>query len=239
MKQKSPSSTAKSRARSIYKSTFDYFIRPAHRSAEIDYYKSPTIRKELGATIKGISSPQPRGVILCGPVGSGKTSALSILFSAVLDHSADAVYQIFSNKKEGAEDPDFDWEYARARVRPELAYPYSYSNHAELIKRLRESSGKKEDWWDQQFIFIDDYGTGYSDNKGWNLYLEQLFFDYRWSHGLPVYVSTNYGVEELRALRRGEKGVELQRIIDRMCDARVNSTIVLLGESGRKKNNDQ
>lgn len=219
--QTSAVSTGQDRARSKYRSVFEQTIQPAHRNATLDYYKDQTIINELRATIESMSSDQPRGVILCGPVGSGKTSALSLLFQALLNHTADKLYANYGN---------FDFR----RIHTDIAFPYMYFTHARLVKKLRDESGSQEAWWYKKFIFIDDYGVKYDDTKGWNLYLEQLFFDHRSGHELPMYVSTNYTVGELKSMRKGKQGIELQRIIDRLCDDRINSTIVLLGESGRK-----
>lgn len=225
----------KQTVKSKFNEVFQKRVAPAHRQATLDHY-APQINKLLNSALKTLplSAAPTRGLILTGSVGTGKTSALGIIARAFITEAIDALF-------ERIEEGEFEDEYALEPIAKHGNF--YFCTHAELVKSLREDAGDAKAWWDMPMVIIDDYGVAYHDNAGWNLYLEQVFFDHRFKNRLPLWMSTNYTPSKLANIRDGkkvfnideEKAIALQRIIDRICDADLNQIINITGTSGRRQ----
>jgi len=179
---------------------------------QIDDQIKPIVKK----SIDSLFTNHPRGLILIGDVGCGKTSVLSVIIKEYIKRH-------FANKKIPDGHP------------PNIYANIKMVTHAELISKLRSENSENErvppiagQDWKKSIILIDDLGRGYDDKLGWNQTLQDEFFDFRWKNILPTFISTNYNKEELRSWPGWE------RIVDRIADPNWLTAVVVPGESRRK-----
>lgn len=169
-------------------------------------------------------SANPKGLLLSGPVGTGKTSALYVIFKHLL-------WMIFGERIAGEQRRDVPM--SADQIISGLGRQYSFLTHFELIRQLR-AYYERSNLNDEQpvifrvpLLFIDDLGRGYDDKSGWNVALLDEFFDHRYQHRLRVFVTTNKTPQELRAWDNWE------RVIDRLCDPSWMCTAIMAGKSKR------
>jgi hypothetical protein len=90
-----------------------------------------------------------------------------------------------------------------------------------------ENNDESPRYNDSRIMMIDDLGRAYEDKSGWNLSLQEEFFNYRWEHQLPTFVTTNYTSDDLR------KWEGWQRIVDRLGDKNWMTAYIIPGGSKR------
>jgi len=169
-----------------------------------------------------------KGLLLSGPVGTGKTSALYVLFKHL-------IWKFFrENIASQLEREESDRAPIESLIKC-LGRQFAFLTHFELIRQLR-AYYERSNLGDEQpeifrvpLLFIDDLGRGYDDKSGWNLALLDEFFDLRYQHRLRIFVTTNKTPQELRAWENWE------RIIDRLCDPSWMRTAMMGGKSKRTK----
>jgi DNA replication protein DnaC len=170
-----------------------------------------------------------KGLILMGPVGVKKSGSLALLLKYYLkQQEAKIQLQIAGYKKQrsGCEEVD---DYI---IKQWIGWAFSdfvFLTHADLVQHLRRHYGSEGDYGSRynqtlpnhlmrRYLFLDDFGRGFYDKSGWNLFLESEFWDYRYVNNLPVYLTTNYSQDQLKAMRQDHSQIEMTRIVDRLCD---------------------
>lgn len=179
-----------------------------------------------------------------GPVGTGKTALLWLIHAEYAKRMA-TVYATSEDVRKDAESQTDNWfkgDERQSAVEDKIEQYYLFRvrriialTHSELIQRLRSSvsdSGalsKSSALFDAEYILLlDDLGRGYDDKSGWNLSLQDEYFDYRWKNNLPTFVTTNLTRDQLRSWAGWE------RIVDRLGDPNWMSAFTLGGDSKRK-----
>jgi len=190
-------------------------LSPRHIEADVNKIDK-RIRPIVEASIDSLFTDKPRGLLLLGAVGCGKTSILSIVVK------------------------EYMRRYFAENEIPEGHFLNSYINlkfvtHAELISILRSAAAETDGIpplarydWKKGIILIDDLGRGYDDSSGWNQTLQDEFFDYRWRNKFPTFMTTNYNKEELLSWPGWE------RTIDRIADPDWLTAVVVPGDSRRR-----
>jgi len=188
----------------------------------------PSYRSTVEATINDLTSPHPRGLILSGSFGIGKTSILYLILLAHLTNCRELVTR-------GLTDPELD-----VLTQEQFNVLMSHENGAAFYTHLRlegilrnhfkDHNPRYDEWLPgplcRRFLFIDDLGLGYDTT--WNIALQNELFDYRWSHRLPTFATTMKTDKELRAWSGWD------RIIDRLCDPSYSRMAAAEGDSMRR-----
>lgn len=196
------------------------------------------IKAELFQSIDCLRSDKPTGLLLMGEVGCGKTSILNIIFeshlqtvkSEILNKYSKSALQILPDNNIYIKESD------RMRVlNPVTWASIGYYTHWQLLRILRECYDSEDtlDWrrWRQGgdfILLIDDFGAAYEDRSGWNLSLQDEFFDNRWKRKLPTFITTNFDGPRLRSMEGWE------RIVDRIADPSWITAVNVPGGSRRK-----
>lgn len=172
---------------------------------------APEYQEQVREVIDSLFSDKPKGIFLTGDVGTGKTSILRIIWKYVIS-GLTIEYWRSLRKQVKMYEPNMDHGLAGA-----IGWQYNFLTNWELVRDLRnltsdENRGFADDHVKTQFLFIDDLGRGFEDKSGWNLALQDEFFDARWQECLPTFISTNKTPDELR----GWEG--WSRIVDRLAD---------------------
>lgn len=216
------------------------FIAPRHHRS--DWKQVPaSVRKEAQTARDSLLTDNPRGILLMGPVGSGKTSILSLIIMDILRAAVKAVEtEGWQRWEQYSIDPDFDW---RRRAYNELNIDITSVTHSELIQQLRahfegERDGKiicgfPKDL-EKRIVFIDDLGVAHDDRSGWNLSLQLDYFDWRWRECLPTFITTNRTAVDGSPMYI-RSWPEWERIVDRICDPEFMTTLILNRESLRRE----
>lgn len=188
-----------------------------------------SFQPQIKQVIDGIFSDSPKGLLLTGDVGTGKTSILRVIWRFAIRGLMIQEYQrILSIQEEHKRDDAL----LDLSVRPFLAWRCEFTSNWQLVRDLREYVQERSDdympYTTSDFLFIDDLGRGYEDDKGWNLALQDEFFDVRWQSMKPVFISTNKTAQQLR------EWPGWSRIVDRLVDPSWTVT-VNMGEGSRRK----
>jgi DNA replication protein DnaC len=193
-------------AQSIYKRYFKYIFF-GHINSTSKFYES--YAPELAERLRGLTSSK-KGLLILGEKGVGKTSALAIVAKYYLQKKAERLIDVIGDKefqlaveKYGGSNGSFvspvilifKKEKKEGVVHPHVLLPMSmisleYLTHNQFITRLRNNPSH-EDWWDCELLLLDDIGRGQDDNSGWNISLQEEFFDYRWKRKLPTFITSN------------------------------------------------
>ena len=163
-----------------------------------------------------------KGIFLTGPVGTGKTHALyaitRLLIRRLVAQQLKAWGVVLEN-----DDPSIEGALG-INLRLGLIDHIKIVTHFEFIRQLREAISTERGMYGvfpESILMIDDLGRGHDDKSGWNLSLQDEFFDLRWKAGnKPVFITTNLTPNELRSWPGWT------RIIDRLCDPGWNETYV-------------
>ena len=163
-----------------------------------------------------------KGIFLSGRVGAGKTHALyaivRLFIQRLVTRQLRASGIVLEDDNPSTEDNIF------MSLRLNIADRIQIVTHFEFIRQLREAAATERGIYGlfpQSILMIDDLGRGHDDKSGWNLSLQDEFFDLRWKAGNePVFITTNLTPDELRSWPGWT------RIIDRLCDPAWNETYV-------------
>jgi DNA replication protein DnaC len=211
----------------------EFFWRPpaAFRNVNWDYFPS-SIRAAVNESIGSLYGYTPRGLLIMGPVGTGKTSLIwLIVLERIREYFSQCearLEQLRANYGEGWLDDLY--EETRRRL-------ITVIKHGDVVRELREHriadcAETFPEILRRRLICIDDLGVGHDDQVGWNLSLQEEWFDWRWENRLPLIITTNKG-------RSGEHGLRSwpgwARIVDRIADPEYMIAISLPGKSKRVK----
>jgi len=192
----------------------------AHWQLSWDKGHPPAVAKAK-ACLSSLLSDKPKGLILMGPQGCGKTALMALILQNYLGGCAEHI-------PEESHDPE-QWLRGEAN--------YAWLTHNDLIQQLRQGidqegfgRGLIPEWLKRWVLFIDDFGRAYE--HPWNLALQDEFFDLMWRQGRPLVLSTNKSYKELRAWPGWE------RIVDRICDP-AYSDIYSFGNNAKSKRNSE
>ncbi len=227
----------------LEKSLFNYAVGQfvAKRHHLVTWENVPLlVRKEARAAGDSLSTNNPHGLLILGPVGSGKTSVIALI---VIDHLRRVIKRVTSESWKDWQalsiDPDFrilEYTYQHLGLR------ITSVTHSELVQKLRAHFKAEDrgeivrgfpDDLEKRIVLIDDLGVAHDDRSGWNLSLQEDYFDWRWRENLPTFITTN------RAAKRESpdyirKWPGWERIVDRICDPEFMTTVVLNRESRRR-----
>lgn len=227
----------------LEKSLFNYAVGQfvAKRHHVVTWQDVPLlVRTEAQAARDSLFTTKPQGLLIMGPVGSGKTSVISLIVIDYIRRVIKAVAaESWKDWQELSIDPDFkilEYAYRHLRLRITLV------THTELVQKLRahfepEDRGRVVRGLpydlEKPIVLIDDLGIAHDDRSRWNLSLQQDYFDWRWRENLPTFITTN------RAAKRESpdyirKWPGWERIVDRICDPEFMTTVVLNRESRRR-----
>lgn len=198
-------------------------------------------------SIDSLFTTKPRGMFLTGPVGTGKTAILWLIREEYAKRMAE-VYatneDVLADARQDAAIRNFspidevDQSYIEDKL--EIYYrarmcSFQALTHTELIQELRNSVDENGEltrhtglFKKETILLLDDLGRGYDDKGGWNLSLQDEYFDLRWKNDSPTFVTTNLTGEQLRAWPGWT------RIIDRLVDPSWMQSCTVAGESKRK-----
>lgn len=198
---------------------------PAHRDASLEK-ADRRVQQEIKTVFLTKSVLPARGFVLVGPLGCGKSSDLAIILRIYLE-------RLLENTMETLKADADTWrleglrDYAGQIQRTGFLLPKIdafFMTHAELIRQLRDGGEIPL----RKLALIDDFGRGYDDKAGWNLSLQEEYFDWRWRFRLPTFITTNLTPVQLRSWAGWE------RIIDRIGDPGWMAALAVNRESGRK-----
>ena len=215
-------------AKSLFKQYWDEVKVPVrHRNlSETEVVEG--VWDQVVQSVESLLTPRPIGMLLLGPVGTGKTSLLWLIWRKYAQLVAQK-YAQDEEIQEEAEHEDVLYRWYRDRVNCVLLY-----THSELVQGLRQSvdeSGELSHYntlfRDGSILLLDDFGRGYNDKAGWNLSLQDEFFDWRWKNNLITFVTTNLTSQQLRSLPGWE------RVVDRLGDPAWMKAHTIGGKSKR------
>lgn len=225
---------------------------PTDISAPVfDYLKANTPQRFKDITFSGINkkyqadvesiidalfSDQPKGLFLTGDVGTGKTSILRVIWRYAVAGIACRDYQRILTKC----DDDYERERQLSVFRDDsiklISQKCEFVSNWQLVRDLRkhvEAEFSQAAHYTPHtlsgFLFLDDLGRGYEDASGWNLALQDEFFDARWQTTNPIFVSTNKSKTQLRDWKGWS------RIVDRLADASCMIMINMGDSISRRK----
>lgn len=219
----------KSRAQRL----FDYYVAEdmrrigqAHRDVTLAGMPDAVQEVVLGSA-ESFKTDSPHGLFLIGNVGTGKTSALIVLWKLIARIKALSVMEN-PNKK------DYQDEYRQ--LRSELGFIFMTQN--ELVSKLRDYAtdphsagsgyGEANLWYGPSILLLDDFGRAHDDKSGWNASLQFEYMDLRWRNKKPTFVTSNLDTQQLRSL-----GPAWEATIDRMGDASWMKGFTISGKSRR------
>ncbi|MFA5307413.1 MAG: hypothetical protein WC365_08250 [Candidatus Babeliales bacterium] len=225
---------------SVFKRLYQNAVSPSHQNATID---------KVNKLIRDSISPPPeKGSLIMGSVGTGKTSLMAIILRNYL---IDIEYRLKSLVDSGKAIIDYDSGYVHVLAtvdRPDgwqhiASYAsFWYGTQAQLVQTLRNYYMEGEEIQSVGFppslikdrIFIDDFGRAYSDQAGWNTYLQEEYIDFLWREKIPTYLTTNWTWADMQQCRSGLKYPTWQRVADRLCDSAWIGKIEIVGKSLRQ-----
>lgn len=209
-------------------SNLDPCLFPRGLAERIDEVVRQSLRPEEG---------KPTGLLLLGPVGTGKTSALHLAWRRYWLLCASTYYGSNGTLPVGGDDEDGIVEYLNERAWLPCTYPVHFYRHGELVKALRSAHdegrgglGAAVSPYHTGLVILDDFGRAYDDRAGWNEALQFEWFDWRWCHRLPTLISTNMTKEELN-----EQPGQWAAIVDRLADKRWMIPYSISGTSKRRQ----
>jgi len=199
---------------------FAEYLPHRHVNANLELV-SEEIRHHVQESIESLLSDSPKGLLLIGDVGCGKTSILAIVFKEYI-RRLDRHIQNRFQANIGSKDL------------PKLV------THGQMINCLRKLQEEDEftrptipKGLNATVLLIDDFGRGYDDKSKWNLSLQEEFIDYRWKGSRPTFITTNLSPAELRSWRGWE------RIVDRIADPDWMTALTVPGSSRRRRSSEQ
>lgn len=193
-------------------------------TSRMDRLSDKMVRVLHGA-VDVLFSDKPKGLFLMGGVGSGKTSFLYLLHKAIFERHVDTLFE--RGAFQGYETGEGD-SVAVIALR---GLDTGFITHMELISKLRKDPDE-ESYKTRRGLMVDDFGRSYEDAKGWNIAIQDEFFDYRWKNMLVTFLTSNYTPEDLRKM----PGYE--RIVDRLADKDWITPIIMPGKSKRLENDN-
>lgn len=188
-----------------------YFYR-RHQKAELSKV-SKQFQVELRECADCLLSENPHGLVIIGDVGVGKTSMMSVLLRLIAEN-------IFRDKLERFGINRVLCDRAK-HICDDIQYGCVLVTHYDLVKSLRDdpdslAGGGFPYDLSAYLLMIDDLGRAYDDKAGWNVRLQDEFFDTRWNLGLPTIITTNKSSLDLN------EWPEWRRIVDRITDKSWN-----------------
>ncbi len=199
---------------------------PRHVQASIGEVDKK-IRSVIQSIIKALYTDDQKGAYIMGNIGSGKSSILAILFKAAIDHK-------FKRVKEWLKENNRD-TLSHYNAPKFFAFNLIYMTHSELIRVLREHIKNNEyssmvpyNLREADIVFIDDFGRAFDDKAGWNVSIQDEFFDWRWVNKKPIFLTSNYRPETIKEWEG------YGRIISRITDPGYADIIQVPGGDRRK-----
>jgi DNA replication protein DnaC len=209
------------------------YFEKRHRSGSWQWYENNS-RKIMMQRAENLRTDDPLGLLLLGPIGSGKTSALALVVQHHVQKRLSQATQITKHWAERTDDKD--WARAAARYHN---FGLTVFTHGEFVTALRahKETHKHATSYPIELrapiVIIDDLGRGFEDQGDWNMYLQDEWFDWRWRAGLPLLITSNKTDEPGPRCIRSWLGWE--RIVDRICDPAFMTTVVINNESRRRR----
>lgn len=147
------------------------------------------------------------GIILGGPVGTGKTHVMMAMLNDI-----DAANQPVLKVKNDGLETYTPW------------HTYYYWKATDLAAALRKAVASNEDPSGDakcaELLFVDDLGTEYEKAGSDFVYAAfQEIFDYRWANMLPIFVTTNMDASAIekaygdRVLSRWRGSCKMLRLV--------------------------
>ncbi|MDS1030133.1 ATP-binding protein [Bacillota bacterium LX-D] len=153
---------------------FDYYPQKKIDQEELTYYevakRTYNAAKDFTASI--INNDFTKGLLLCGPVGSGKTFLASIITNILLTNNKQVLFSIV---------PD---------LLDEIRSTYGKQNDQDLNELDLTNAARKA-----EILVLDDLGAhNYTE---WSINKIYSIINYRANNNLPVIVTTNLEIVEL------------------------------------------
>lgn len=213
--------------REYYWPKVEKILGPRHIMASIEEVDK-RIRPKIQSIIDNLYTDGRKGAYIMGNIGSGKSSVLSILFKAAIEHKFRRVVDwLRENGREHVA------HYNAPSI--EMDFKLIYITHSELIREIRghikehdESSMIPYRLANADIIFIDDFGRAYDDKAGWNVSIQDEFFDWRWVNKKHLFITSNYRPDTIREWEG------YGRIISRITDPGYADIIQVPGGDRRK-----
>jgi len=210
---------------------------PRHARATIHHPNiSDELRGAITDSVASVISGKPRGLLLMGDVGVGKTSLLFIIWRRLMKLGAmklvmwHKLHGGLKVHKNGSTTPSH-WLILQKQTHSLLrTFGCTKQTHSELVEGLRDGTNQIGSTLNNaRPLLIDDFGRSYADSRGWNVSLQDSLFDLRWRCGHPTYVTTNLTPEGMRSMGR-----EWDAIVDRIADPAWMEAWTIGGPSQRK-----
>lgn len=174
-------------------------------------------KKIVEMSVDSLFTAHPKGLVLTGAVGTGKTAMCCLALESV----ADKLIELFTSQFkliDGADISQLPDQYA-CWFHSQLSV--LYITEFQLIRKITQWTKGKEtwDWADYakyQLIVLDDFGRAHRTD--WSRTILDEFIDWLWSNNIPIWVSTNYHYEVLDEMRQPDSSSEYKRIVDRLLD---------------------
>ena len=217
-------------AQQLYESWFSPYSQERLSSSEWDRVEPDLTSTALGC-VESLFTPNPRGLLLLGPIGTGKTSVLWLIRRELIIRTA--------NRHPGpgsdfVESENFTW--ADNLIRQHWltwAAGASWDTYREMVSTLRRYAKDNDDdglarLYGRRVMFIDDLLRAEDEDAHWNASLMFELIDYRWRHKLPTFVTTNKTGTQLRSFSD-----DWSATIDRLADPSWTTTWTIGGKSKR------
>jgi len=202
------------------------------RNTKFDMFDD-ALKPVLQRVVLNLLNNEPVGLLLMGDIGVGKTAALWWLSNIYLTKLYIDQLGILS------ENLDFDYLRTRLSAIEFLKTPFYLSRGCEVKTafqhttnmrfNFQNNSEYKEmgEFYKYTNMFIDDFGVELDDAKGWNRSLWDEFIDYRWRWSKPLFITTNFMLDDLLAWK------SWARVVDRLVTKKKMIRIQVKGRSKR------
>lgn len=221
---------------SDFRKPIDFFIEKAI-PPEFRHIKFDMFDESLKSTLEKVSinllNDNPVGLLLMGNIGTGKTSALWWLSKIYAVRTyIEYLYRFdknlnFDNLREPLLYPEIINCYSYLEITCGVRTAFQHTTNMRFNFQNNTEYKEMGRLYNLPNMFIDDFGVELDDAGGWNKTLWDEFIDYRWRWSKPLFITTNFMLDEMKAWN------PWARVVDRLTTKKKMIRIQIKGGSKR------